>query len=61
MDGCFDLMHAGHFNAIRQSKIISPWLVAGVVCDESVRLAKGPCILQEAERKSIVDAVKWVD
>ena len=61
MDGCFDLMHAGHFNAIRQAKLISPSLICGVVSDESVMLAKGPSILRETERKAIVDAVKWTD
>ena len=54
-------MHAGHYNAIRQAKLISPRLIAGVSGDESIALAKGPSILNERERQAIVSAVKWVD
>ena len=34
IDGCFDLMHSGHFNAIRQAKELTEHLVVGVVSDE---------------------------
>ena len=31
MDGCFDLVHSGHFNALRQAKALTERLVIGVV------------------------------
>lgn len=31
MDGCFDLMHYGHANALRQAKALGDELVVGVV------------------------------
>lgn len=34
IDGCFDLMHSGHFNAIRQAKELTEELVVGVISDE---------------------------
>ena len=33
MDGCFDLMHYGHANALRQAKALGDELVVGVVSD----------------------------
>ena len=50
MEGCFDLMHSGHYNALRQAKQLGDILVAGVVSDENVLKNKGPPILNEKER-----------
>ncbi|KAE8711371.1 Ethanolamine-phosphate cytidylyltransferase [Hibiscus syriacus] len=36
MDGCFDLMHYGHANALRQAKALGDELVVGVVSDEEI-------------------------
>ena len=47
IDGAFDLVHSGHFNAIRQGKALSPWLVAGVNADSEILKAKGPTVLKE--------------
>ena len=41
VDGCFDMVHSGHFNAIRQAKALCDILVVGVVCDEEVIHHKG--------------------
>jgi cytidyltransferase-like protein len=61
MDGCFDLMHSGHFNAIRQCKIIGVTLVVGVHSDAEITRNKGPPVMNEAERYAMVRACKWVD
>ena len=61
IDGSFDLVHSGHFNAIRQGKKLSPWLVVGANTDQAIYEAKGPTILKLHERNQIIEAVKWAD
>jgi bifunctional ADP-heptose synthase (sugar kinase/adenylyltransferase) len=41
MDGCFDIMHSGHYNAIRQAKQLGDILVAGVHTDKEILRNKG--------------------
>lgn len=50
MDGCFDLMHYGHANALRQAKSLGDELVVGVVSDEQIIANKGPPVLSMDER-----------
>ncbi|THG10198.1 hypothetical protein TEA_013891 [Camellia sinensis var. sinensis] len=50
MDGCFDLMHYGHANALRQAKSLGDELVVGVVSDEEIIANKGPPVLSMEER-----------
>lgn len=50
MDGCFDLMHYGHANALRQAKSLGDVLVVGVVSDEEIIANKGPPVLSMEER-----------
>ncbi len=45
IDGGFDLLHSGHYNAIRQAKNMSDILVAGVNSDEDLLINKGPTIM----------------
>jgi len=61
MDGVFDIIHSGHFNAIRQSKKLGDILVVGVNSDEEVQKVKGPLIMDGKERAALVSACKWVD
>lgn len=61
MDGCFDLMHSGHFNAIRQAKSLGKVLVVGVHSDSEITRNKGPPVMNEQERYQLVKACKWVD
>jgi ethanolamine-phosphate cytidylyltransferase len=41
VDGCFDLVHSGHFNALRQAKALCETLVVGVISDEAIFQNKG--------------------
>lgn len=50
IDGCFDLMHAGHFNAVRQAKALGDILVVGVHTDEEIKRCKGPPVMNDNER-----------
>ncbi|KAK9097693.1 hypothetical protein Syun_024738 [Stephania yunnanensis] len=61
MDGCFDLMHYGHANALRQAKALGDVLVVGVVSDEEIISNKGPPVLSMEERLVLVKGLKWVD
>lgn len=61
MDGCFDLMHYGHANALRQAKALGDELVVGLVPDREILRCKGPPLLNENERLELVESVKWVD
>ncbi|XP_074273700.1 ethanolamine-phosphate cytidylyltransferase-like [Silene latifolia] len=61
MDGCFDLMHYGHANALRQAKLLGDELVVGVVSDEEILANKGPPVLSMEERLALVGGLKWVN
>ncbi|KAF9898586.1 Ethanolamine-phosphate cytidylyltransferase [Lobosporangium transversale] len=61
VDGCFDLMHFGHFNALRQAKAMGDYLVVGVHSDAEIEKNKGPTVMKEDERYAAVAACKWVD
>jgi ethanolamine-phosphate cytidylyltransferase len=61
IDGCFDLIHSGHYNAIRQAKALGDILVMGVNSDEEVMKNKGPTVLNCKERSDILRACKWID
>ncbi|KAL9264714.1 Ethanolamine-phosphate cytidylyltransferase-like protein [Drosera capensis] len=61
MDGCFDMMHYGHCNALRQARALGDQLVVGVVSDAEIIANKGPPVTPLHERMIMVQAVKWVD
>ncbi|KAL0009308.1 hypothetical protein SO802_010810 [Lithocarpus litseifolius] len=61
MDGCFDMMHYGHCNALRQARALGDQLVVGVVSDPEIIANKGPPVTPLKERMIMVNDVKWVD
>ncbi|RWR79116.1 ethanolamine-phosphate cytidylyltransferase [Cinnamomum micranthum f. kanehirae] len=61
MDGCFDMMHYGHCNALRQARALGDQLVVGVVSDAEITANKGPPVTPIHERLIMVSALKWVD
>ncbi|GJM88139.1 hypothetical protein PR202_ga04166 [Eleusine coracana subsp. coracana] len=61
MDGCFDMMHYGHCNALRQARALGDELIVGVISDEEIKANKGPPVTPMHERMIMVGAVKWVD
>jgi len=60
-DGCFDMMHYGHANALRQAKTLGDYLIVGVHSDADILKNKGPPVMKEEERYKAVAACKWVD
>lgn len=61
MDGCFDMMHYGHCNALRQARALGDQLVVGVVSDAEITVNKGPPVTPLHERMIMASAIKWVD
>mmetsp|Transcript_7430 Transcript_7430/g.10981 ORF Transcript_7430/g.10981 Transcript_7430/m.10981 type:complete len:376 (+) Transcript_7430:47-1174(+) len=65
VDGCFDVMHFGHANAIRRAKMLfknkKVKLICGVHTDKEIERFKGPCVMKEEERYAAVRQCKWVD
>ncbi|XP_031102966.1 ethanolamine-phosphate cytidylyltransferase-like [Ipomoea triloba] len=61
MDGCFDMMHYGHCNALRQARALGDQLIVGVVRDAEITANKGPPVTPLNERMIMVNGVKWVD
>ena len=60
-DGCYDMVHFGHANQLRQAKAMGDYLVVGVHNDEEITLHKGPPVFAADERYKMVKAIKWVD
>uniref|UniRef100_A0A1I7XAV1 ethanolamine-phosphate cytidylyltransferase n=1 Tax=Heterorhabditis bacteriophora TaxID=37862 RepID=A0A1I7XAV1_HETBA len=60
-DGCYDMVHFGHANQLRQAKLFGKKLIVGVHNDEEVLLHKGPPVFNEQERYRMVEGIKWVD
>lgn len=53
MDGCFDMMHYGHCNALRQARALGDQLVVGVVSDAEITANKGPPVTPLHERSDV--------
>ncbi|XP_068177768.1 ethanolamine-phosphate cytidylyltransferase [Antennarius striatus] len=60
-DGCYDMVHYGHSNQLRQAKAMADHLIVGVHTDEEIAKHKGPPVFTEEERYKIVRSIKWVD
>jgi len=60
-DGCYDMVHFGHANALRQAKAMGEYLIVGVHSDEDIKKHKGPPVFNEQERYKMVRGIKWVD
>ncbi|CAG0895191.1 unnamed protein product, partial [Cyprideis torosa] len=61
VDGCYDMVHFGHANFLRQAKSLGDYLIVGVHSDEDVAMHKGPPVFNEQERYRMVRGIKWVD
>ncbi|KAF4662104.1 Ethanolamine-phosphate cytidylyltransferase [Perkinsus chesapeaki] len=61
IDGCFDIMHSGHYNAIRQAKAQCDVLVVGIHSDDVIASNKAPPVMKQEERYELLKHVKWID
>ena len=60
MDGAFDIIHNGHFNAFRQAQYLGDILVCSLNSDADVPKAKGKSLTDIKERSSLVCSSKWI-
>ena len=60
VDGCFDMLHFGHTNAIRQAASLGAELFVGCHSDEEIIKYKGPPIMHADERYEALRGCKWV-
>ncbi|XP_019796262.3 ethanolamine-phosphate cytidylyltransferase isoform X3 [Tursiops truncatus] len=60
-DGCYDMVHYGHSNQLRQARAMGDHLIVGVHTDEEIAKHKGPPVFTQEERYKMVQAIKWVD
>ncbi len=61
-DGVYDLFHVGHLNMLQTAKKLCEYLIVGVHGDDVVEEYKHhKPIIQENERKRIIESIKGVD
>lgn len=60
--GTFDLLHYGHINLLRRARAFGDYLVVALSTDEFNWREKGKkCYFFYEERKSLLEAVRYVD
>ncbi|XP_065079000.1 ethanolamine-phosphate cytidylyltransferase isoform X2 [Ochlerotatus camptorhynchus] len=60
-DGCYDMVHFGHANSLRQAKALGHKLIVGIHNDADITKNKGPPVFTQEERYKMVRGIKWVD
>lgn len=62
-NGCFDIIHAGHVNYLRQARSFGDFLVLGLDSDESIKKIKGPerPVVEQNQRAIVLSALSCID
>ena len=62
-NGCFDILHTGHFELLAEAKSLGGKLIVGINSDDSVRRFKGPKrpINNVDKRRKQLELLPWVD
>jgi len=62
-NGCFDIIHRGHIEYLKEAKLLGDFLIVGLNSDNSVKRIKGkPRPYQsEQDRAAILDTMEMVD
>ena len=63
VNGCFDVLHAGHIELLKYARSVGDRLVVGLDTDERVQSSKGPTrpINTLQHRKAVMEAIRYVD
>lgn len=59
--GTFDLLHVGHINILRRAKALGDYLVVAISTDEFNALKGKKAYYSYEDRKTILEAIKYVD
>ncbi len=59
--GTFDLLHYGHIQLLRRAKAMGDYLAAGLFDDGFNAIKKKICYFSYAQRKELLEAVRYVD
>jgi D-beta-D-heptose 7-phosphate kinase/D-beta-D-heptose 1-phosphate adenosyltransferase len=62
-NGCFDILHRGHFEMLKYAKSLGDYLIVGIDSDKKVRQDKGAGrpYNTEADRKFALESIRYVD
>lgn len=62
-NGCFDILHRGHLEYLKQSRALGDRLIVGINSDSSVRKLKGSRrpINRQKDRKYMLESLEFVD
>lgn len=60
-NGCFDIIHPGHIEYLKQSREYGDKLVVGLNSDESMKRIKRESFHKQNERKLVLEAIRYVD
>jgi|TARA_R110000824_G_scaffold118998_2_gene272817 D-beta-D-heptose 7-phosphate kinase/D-beta-D-heptose 1-phosphate adenosyltransferase len=63
INGCFDILHRGHFEMFKFAKSLGTFVIVGIDTDEKVRKSKGDnrpfnCL---QDRMFALDSIKYID
>ena len=63
VNGCFDILHRGHFEMFKYAKSLGDELVVGIDSDEKVRKDKGEerPFNNVSDRKFALECIKYID
>tara|TARA_B100002019_G_C20947644_1_gene439970 strand:- start:29 stop:409 length:381 start_codon:yes stop_codon:yes gene_type:complete len=61
-NGCFDVLHRGHFELLKYCKSLGD-VIVGINSDESIKNLKGPSrpVFSVEDRKFMLESCKYVD
>jgi D-beta-D-heptose 7-phosphate kinase/D-beta-D-heptose 1-phosphate adenosyltransferase len=62
-NGCFDVLHRGHVEYLKESRQLGTRLVVGLNSDASVKRLKGESrpVNNQDDRRAVLLALRWVD
>jgi len=62
-NGCFDILHPGHIDLLKQAKLLGDFLIVGLNSDSSVKMLKGKLrpINSQNNRKILLESLGCVD
>jgi len=62
-NGCFDVLHRGHFEMLRYAKSLGDYLIVGIDSDAKVKRDKGFCrpFNNVSDRKFALECIKYID